>query len=144
VPEIAADVSRLLRKDKGFSESQLAFKGEEITDHLGIPPCNDWHRYSTNHSLQFNKIYNGFLRRRNEQVGSFAWPASPENIRRFSIAMARRTMMLSKINFSETPSNGEIWEIRMQNTLSSSGYSTSQLDNYQIICIISPPLKLKL
>jgi hypothetical protein len=44
VPEIAADVSRLLRKDKGFSESQLAFKGEEITDHLGIPPCNDWHQ----------------------------------------------------------------------------------------------------
>jgi hypothetical protein len=32
-------------------------------------------------------------------------------------------MILSKINFSETPSSGEIWEIRMQNTLSSSGYS---------------------
>jgi hypothetical protein len=78
-----------------LSESQLAFKGEEITDHLGIPPCNEWNRYSTNHNLQFRKIYNGFLGQRKAQVGSYAWPPTPKNIERFALARTRRLSMSS-------------------------------------------------
>ena len=83
-----------------LSASQLALKGDELDRWLGIPSrtgTGEWRRYPTEQALEFRRILKDHCRRVNEQTGSRAWPATPENIERFAIAMARRQAQSKRI-----------------------------------------------
>jgi hypothetical protein len=114
--------------DDWLSESQLALRGDEVNAHLSIPPDEEWRHYSTDLSLEFRRIKRDFSRRRNEQVGTRAWPATPENIERFAIAMKRRQAQ-SKAD-SDIPSDASSYSIPTSNSISSpASLSTSSTDS---------------
>ena len=111
-----------------LSASQLALKGDELDRWLGIPIEEEWRRYPTEQALEFRRIVKDHCRRVNEQTGSRAWPATPENIERFAIAMARRQAQ-AKAD-SDIPSDASSYSIPTSNSISSpASLSTSSTDS---------------